>query len=128
MLLYHGTNMVIGAVDLNKSRNRTDFGRGFYLADKIGTAQNWAARKAELHGGVPTILAYEADDDVFELPGCRFDTMPSYEWLAFICENRRKSPKSSAKREPRHEYNWVSGPIANDKIVDVIDEYLPKRL
>ena len=50
MTFYHGTNMLIGEIDLSKSRNRVDFGKGFYLTDKLGTAYIRAIRKVELAG------------------------------------------------------------------------------
>ena len=125
MKMYHGTNTVVGAIDLAKSRNRVDFGKGFYLTDKIGTAQSWAIRKVELEGeGIPTILGYEINIDLFILKGQRFPDDPNLEWLEFICSNRRNNPPTSSQLEPRHDYNWVSGAIADDKIVDVVAEYL----
>ena len=124
MFFYHGTNAVIGAIDLEKCRNRTDFGKGFYLTDKIGTAQAWAIRKAELFGGTATIIQYEVNGGVFGLYGKRFAIVPELEWLKFICDNRRRIAANATKREPRHDFNWVSGLIADDKIVDVVDEYL----
>lgn len=125
MKYYHGTNKIIGLICLDKSRNRVDFGKGFYLTDKIGTAQLWAIRKVELEGeGTPTIICYETDPGLFKLEGLRFPEDPSLEWLNFICSNRRSYPPAAAKEEPRHEYNWVSGAIADDKIVDVVAEYL----
>ena len=63
MILFHGTNLIIGKIDLNKGRARTDFGRGFYLSGKIGTAQSWAISKTLLFGGIPTIIQYELHDD-----------------------------------------------------------------
>jgi hypothetical protein len=42
LFLYHGTYLVIETINLSKCKNRTDFGKGFYLTDKIGTAQIWA--------------------------------------------------------------------------------------
>jgi len=39
MKMYHGTYMIVDAIDLTKSRNRVDFGKGFYLTDKVGTAR-----------------------------------------------------------------------------------------
>ena len=45
MILYHGTISKIGVIDLNKCRLRTDFGRGFYMTDKLGTARDWAIGK-----------------------------------------------------------------------------------
>jgi hypothetical protein len=117
--------MVIGAIELAKSRNRVDFGKGFYLTDKIGTAQIWAIRKVELEGeGIPTILCYETASDLFSLHGLRFPDDPNLEWLNFICSNRRNNPSASSQKEPRHDFNWVSGAIADDKIVDVVAEYL----
>jgi len=125
MKFYHGTNMIIDFISLEKSRNRVDFGKGFYLTDKIGTAQLWAIRKAELEGeGIPTIICYEADPDLYNLDGQRFPDDPTHEWLSFICSNRRSNPPTTSKKEPRHDFNWVSGAIADDKIVDVVAEYL----
>ena len=64
MKMYHGTYMIIDTIDLMKSRNRVDFGKGFYLTDKVGTARSWAIRKVELEGeGIPTILCYEINID-----------------------------------------------------------------
>ena len=125
MVFYHGTNMIIGKIDLEKSRNRTDFGKGFYLSEKIGTAQGWATSRTELRGGTPTILSYEINDDVFKLYGKRFEPFPTLEWLEFISLNRQQSSSiKSDKKEPRHDYHWASGSIANDRIADVVDEYL----
>ena len=46
MIFYHGTDRVINEIDLRKSRLRTDFGRGFYLSDKLGNARDWAIDKS----------------------------------------------------------------------------------
>jgi len=62
MLLYHGTNDIIGIIDLSKCKLRTDFGKGFYFSDKIGTAQNWAKDRTSARGkGTPTIIQYNVD-------------------------------------------------------------------
>ena len=125
MKFYHGTNMIIDLINLERSRNRVDFGKGFYLTDKIGTAQIWAIRKVELEGeGIPTILCYEIDTGLYDLYGQRFPDGPSIEWLNFICSNRRGNPTTISIKEPRHGFNWVSGAIADDKVVDLVSEYL----
>ena len=125
MRFYHGSNMIISTIDLAKSRNRVDFGKGFYLTDKIGTAQKWAIRKVELEGeGISTILCYEIDNNLYDLLGQRFADEPDLDWLNFICSNRRNDPATFLNKEPRHDFNWVSGAIADDKIVDVVAEYL----
>jgi len=85
LTFYHGTNMLIGEIDLTKSRNRVDFGKGFYLTDKLGTAYNWAIRKVELEGeGTPTVLSYEIDPNIYTLFGLRFANIPEIPWLEFI--------------------------------------------
>ena len=122
--MYHGSNIVIGEISLKKSRLRTDFGRGFYLTDSIETAQNWAARRVSATGGVATIIRYEISNDVFMLPGKQFESTPSLEWLEFIVMNRKRNAKNELMDEPRHTYCWVSGPIADDKIADVVENYL----
>jgi len=124
MAYYHGTNTIISRVDFSLGRSRTDFGKGFYLASKVKTAQGWATRRAMISGGTPTILRYEFGDDLFKLDGKRFSNEPSHEWLEFISFNRQRKHKGMSGKEPRHEYHWVSGPIANDDIADVVDEYL----
>jgi len=124
LILYHGTNQIIGKIDLNKGRARTDFGIGFYLSGKIGTAQDWAISKTLLLGGIPTVLQYELRDGYNELYGHRFSEMPSDEWLDFVVSNRKTNFKDDGKKEPRHDYNWVSGPIADDNMNTVVKEYI----
>lgn len=59
MTFYHGTNIIIRELTLEKARKRADFGKGFYLTDKFGTAKNWAVRKVELEGeGISTQFTY----------------------------------------------------------------------
>ena len=121
--------MVISEVDLSICRSRTDFGKGFYLANMVDTANAWAARRAMLSGGVPTVMRYELNEGMFSLYGNRFHSTPSKDWLEFISFNRKRKEKANApENEPRHSFHWVSGPIANDDIADVIDEYLAGEL
>jgi len=125
MVFYHATNALIYTIDLSKSRNRLDFGKGFYLTNKLGTAYDWAIRKVELESeGIPTVLSYNINEELYSIPGLKFSNLPNQEWLDFICMNRHIDPHSNNYREPRHDYNWVSGPIADDKVVDVVAEFM----
>jgi len=45
MILYHGTNQKLEVIDFNRCRLRTDFGKGFYMSDKLGNARDWAVSK-----------------------------------------------------------------------------------
>ena len=124
MIMYHGTDQIISAIDLSKSRLRTDFGRGFYLSDKLGNARAWAIDKSSVLG-TPTVMRYEIDDAVFTVSGVkylRFDK-PTFEWLDFVRDNRRRIPEKADSQEPRHSYDIVTGPIANDKVAIAVDKY-----
>jgi len=129
MRFYHGTNAVIGDIDFNKCRLRTDFGRGFYISSKLGSARDWAIGRAGF-SGIPTVMRYEISRDIFNdtaLSILRFD-YPSTQWLDFIRDNRRRDIESKSAFEPRHKHDIVSGPIANDKIADVVDLYCKGRI
>ena len=41
MILYHGSNQPIDAIDLDKSKKAKDFGKGFYLSKDKGQAEKW---------------------------------------------------------------------------------------
>ena len=124
MILYHGTDQRIDMIDLGKSRLRTDFGMGFYLSDKLGNARAWAVDKTGVLG-IPTVIRCEVDDSVFNdarLRCLRFEN-PTVEWLNFVRDNRCKDATSVDSSEPRHSYDIVSGPIADDKVAIAVDKY-----
>jgi len=124
MNFYHGTDQIITVIDFGKSRLRTDFGRGFYLSDKLVNAQDWAIDKPTKLG-IPTVMRYEIDDAIFHdahLKRLRFDK-PTIEWLNFVRDNRRKSTPGVSKQELRHSYDLVIGPIADDKVAIAVDRY-----
>jgi hypothetical protein len=129
MHFYHGTTEVISDIDFSKCRLRTDFGRGFYMSNKLGPARDWAVGRAGF-SGVPTVMRYDINRDIFNDSALcinRFDK-PSTEWLNFIRDNRRRDIAGNNAFEPRHDYDIVSGPIANDKVADVVDQYCKGRL
>jgi len=122
MRYYHGSDMKIVTIDLTKSRLRTDFGRGFYLTDKLGGAHEWALRNIS---GTPTVTQYEINPDIYnaDIKILRFNTA-THEWLEFVRKNREREGQNHAGiKEPRHDFDVVSGPIADDKVAIVVDEY-----
>lgn len=46
MRLYHGSNIEISNIDLNKCRPYKDFGKGFYLTEIRDQAEKMASRVA----------------------------------------------------------------------------------
>ena len=57
MILFHGTNTDIETIDLSRSLNHKDFGKGFYLTDSRETAIRMATKKAHLFGGKATLIS-----------------------------------------------------------------------
>ncbi len=48
MILYHGSNVAIQEIDLDRCRPYKDFGKGFYLTDIKDQAQRMAARAVKM--------------------------------------------------------------------------------
>lgn len=110
MILYHGSNIVIGQIDLTKSKPNKDFGQGFYLSDNENQAQGMAEFKAMQLGGDPIVSRFEFDDTIMSdtsLKVLRFEEY-SEEWADFVLKNR--------DGVATEKYDIVYGPIANDKV------------
>ena len=120
MILYHGTNADIEAIDLTKGLRFKDFGNGFYLTPNKETACRMAQKRARLFGGTATLITYELDDSALQsdLKVRVFPEKASVEWLLFVDANRdRKS------QQPVHDYDIVVGPIADDGVVLQLTNY-----
>lgn len=110
MIPYHGSNIVIGQIDLTKSKPNKDFGQGFYLSDNESQALEMAEFKAMQLGGNPIVSRFEFDDTIMSdtsLKVLRFEEY-SEEWADFVLKNR--------DGVATEKYDIVYGPIANDKV------------
>lgn len=110
MILYHGSNIVIGQIDLTKSKPNKDFGQGFYLSDNESQALEMAEFKAMQLGGDPIVSRFEFDDTIMSdtsLKVLRFEEY-SEEWADFVLKNRDGVVTEKC--------DIVYGPIANDKV------------
>lgn len=114
MILYHGTNEDIGAIDLTRGLRHKDFGKGFYLTPDRTTAIRMAQKKARLFGGTAMLITYEMDDMALQsdLKVKVFPEKACVEWLMFVDANRDR--KTTA---PIHDFDIVIGPIADDGVV-----------
>lgn len=110
MILYHGTNVQFGVIDLSKSRVGKDFGVGFYLTPDEAVAKRQGQRKfVQFGSGKPTVMAYSWEPSE-ELKILKFDNY-CLEWAEFILANRNNKTRVQA-----HEYDVVIGPIADDTV------------
>ena len=67
MILYHGSNVGINAIDLSRGRRGKDFGKGFYLSPNyeqaLMMAQRTVAREEE---GEAVVTQFEFDEQVLQ--------------------------------------------------------------
>lgn len=110
MRLYHGSNILIDRIDLDKSRPFKDFGRGFYLSANEAQAKEMAVFKAMLSGGEPLVTEFEFDEAILtsDTLSVKMFTEYSEEWADFVFANREGLDVE--------RYDIVYGPIANDKV------------
>lgn len=122
MKLYHGSDILIEKVDLEKSKPYKDFGKGFYLSAEYEQAMDMALQRVRQKQGIgtPTVTVFEFDESVMtsgELKIIRWDDY-CVEWAKFVIRNRdRKQP------HPWHDYDIVYGPIADDGVTFQIRRY-----
>lgn len=113
--LYHGSNVVIGKIDLSLSHKGKDFGRGFYLNPNERQAMGMAVRTAQrLMEGEPVLNRYLFDDALLKNDSpLSFKVFDDYsvEWAEFVLANRRNLSDT-----PIHPYDIVVGPIADDTV------------
>ena len=127
MILYHGTNINIDKIDLNKCAPYKDFGKGFYTTTTFDQAKAMAVRKSRIFGGQPCIISYNAPDNLLDLKEINIKVFPSTskEWAVFIINNRNRDFKdfSSAECNVDNKYEIVFGPVANDTLTTLIRQY-----
>lgn len=116
LLVYHGSNVAFDEIDLSKSHNRRDFGRGFYCTVLKSQAKEWAHRLyIRKYSGGEYIYQYVfRQTDNLKIK--RFTALDS-EWLEFIKENRIKGGI-------QHTYDVVIGPVADDNTMETVQLYL----
>lgn len=110
MFLYHGSNVEIKEINLILSKPNKDFGRGFYLSNNYEQAYEMATYKAGLLGTKPLVTKFEFDETLLESSNLKVLSFVDYskEWADFVFKNR--------SQEFFHDYDIVTGPIANDRV------------
>ena len=118
--VYHGSCFEFDQIDLKKSHNRRDFGKGFYTTVLMSQSKEWAyrlsLREKKNHYYVYEYLFEKSDDLKIKY----FDALDQ-EWLEFIKENRIKGGL-------QHSYDVVIGPVADDNTMQTVQLYMSNIL
>lgn len=115
IIVYHGTSFDFYTIDLAKSKDKRDFGKGFYTTTIQSQAESWAKNIA-LRNGMNTcfVYVYEFTFDA-TLKHKHFDGL-NEEWLDFIKNNRSLGGI-------QHDYDVVTGPVADDNTMLTVNRY-----
>lgn len=125
-ILYHGTAQPFDIIDVNKGRDKKDFGKGFYMAvskqHAIGMMhkkyREIKARRPNIdqHQFVETLYEIEIDIKYAETLIIKIFQAADAEWLDFIlmCREKGGSP---------HNYDLIIGPTADDDTMLCLNSY-----
>lgn len=119
MTLFHGSTQVIEHPAVIIGEQGRDFGFAFYATDIRDQAERWARRRARYRSRIARsevagiVCEYEFDErECGDLAILRFPE-PSLEWIDFVVANRSDTTY-------RHDYDLVTGKIANDRVGETI--------
>lgn len=118
IIVYHGGTDRIEYPLFDAGRAHLDFGLGFYVADMLLQATEWAKKVADLRRAHPVINKYELNRDAI-LSECRCKVFADYdgEWLDFIVASRQG-------QKPWAQFDYIEGGVADDRVIDTINLYM----
>lgn len=122
-ILFHGALEEIKfPTDDRTTSKSTDFGDGFYLTELQNQAEKWAKTKCKKaiergwHNAKPIVNIYSLDrSKVLKDFKTKYFSKMTNEWLDFIISNRNHE---------EHIYDYVEGPMADDKIYNFVVDLL----
>lgn len=116
IIVYHGTSFLFDAIDLTRSKNKRDFGQGFYTTTIQAQAEAWAKNIA-LRNKSTAAYVYVYEFTLSDELDCKvFDGLTA-EWLEFIKVNRSLGGI-------QHGYDVVIGPVADDNTMLTVNRYM----
>lgn len=140
-IIYHGTTTKnnqhetlknIRQIDINKGRQRTDFGQGFYLTSIFTQAVRWGEKQADYmnhyyryNNVYPVVINYEIDLDRLRLlRGIHFDKQ-DLRWSEFIFNNRVRSDDLviSEFHNRNKNFDYIIGNVGDGMIVQLMRQY-----
>ncbi|MFT4413898.1 DUF3990 domain-containing protein [Fredinandcohnia humi] len=145
-IVYHGTiseyfNSLIDGIDISRSNDKTDFGKGFYVTLNFNQAMKFASVKSEAYNNqvreikqknpqaeiafaVPLVFAYHLNTtQLLKLNGEYF-TQISDNWAEFIYNNRIGYNKvKSDYHNLDQKFDFVYGDVADTNLFPTIRKY-----
>ena len=116
LVLYHGSNIAFDKIDLSKSHDRRDFGRGFYCTILEKQAQEWAHRLYMRNFQGSEYVYQYVFQQTEDLKVKHFNALDK-EWLEFVKENRTQGGI-------QHSFDVVIGPVADDNTMETVQLYM----
>lgn len=115
MIVYHGSDAVVEKPDVTHSKNRLDFGKGFYVTTVAAQAERWAKRKAVFQRkSIGIVNRYEMHlSEEYNILDFGEDLE---HWIDFVCDCRNGS-------EVYRNFDIIKGKVADDKVFRVVDMY-----
>lgn len=118
MKLYHGSNKIIDKPKHNGSREKTDFGKGFYLTPNENQARRWSIKGTE-----NIVNSYELNLEELQVYEFKLDL----EWLLFIIYNRKIGDFDFNILEEQFSFlkekDLLIGPTADDRMFNTLEEF-----
>lgn len=113
MILYHGSDVEVKNPTIIKTEKGRDFGFGFYLTPIKEQAERMAKRKKKINKSKTAIVSiFEWDEKIDEVIYKKY-LEPNLEWLEMIIKCR-------SDMSYRHDYDIVSGKIADDSVGETV--------
>lgn len=119
MILFHGGTQVIERPVIITGDQGRDFGFAFYATDIRDQAERWARRRARYRSRLSghevrgVVCEYDFDENGCADLAVKSFPEPSLEWIDFVVANRSDTTY-------RHEFDLVTGKIANDRVGETI--------
>lgn len=116
LILYHGSDSFFEEIDLAKSQNRRDFGKGFYTTVLETQAKDWAYKQMLRESNSKNYVYKFRFEESQDLKIKHFNSLDK-EWLDFIKINRSKGGI-------QHNFDVVVGPVVDDNTMQTVQLYL----
>jgi len=116
LILYHGSNYNFDVINLSRSKDRRDFGKGFYTTTLKEQAEDWAQALFDRYKG-EGVFIFEMEFELLENLSIKYYKNLCEEWLLMVQKNRTLGGI-------QHDFDIVQGPVANDKTARTIALYI----